>query len=780
MRARAGVATILATFAFMCVAAACGFGVDLDGLFADGTGDGGPPGEGGLDGGDEGGAEAGIPSIEVQQLAMGTNFGCGRRIDGTIMCWGEHERSGELGDGLKVSSSVPVLVKDVADATDLAVGQHHGCVVRRAGAVACWGRNDLRQLGDGTTTDSPTPHNVVQLADAKQLALGYGFSCALKTDGTVQCWGDNVKGQLGDGSVTPRSQPAPVTGIADATQIVAMEQSACALVKSGEVLCWGFNNVGQVGSPPPADAKVPIKVAGLTGVMSLGASADANHVCAVTTAGEVRCWGNGGNGQLGNAKAQDSAMPVSAISINDAVGVTTGTRFTCTARKSGSVACWGYNGWRQLGLGDATATDDVSTPLPVSGLTGVKQVVAGEAHACALLADGKHVSCWGSNIGHGLGRGTRVSSDVPVKVTTPGATVRIALGGQHGCAIDAMGALSCWGNNELRQQTIKTYLATGTATVVPGIAGVTRAAAGDLHTCALSNGQIKCWGNGQYGQLGNGATPYIEPTPAVFAAGATATDVGGSGSATCALLANTDVVCSGSNDGLRLGGPGPSTSTPVRVPTAIDPDAGAEAGAPPLGATKLSVSPYHACVIRAGGVVTCWGYNGNGECGSSGPNQTAAVDVALPSPAVEIAAGSGHTCAILQDGSLQCWGGNNHGQVTGGMPNGPALRVVDLGGKKATAVTGGDDHTCALLVDGTISCWGKGAEGQLGNGIRADATTPSAVKNLTKVKAIEARHDRTCAIVEDGSAYCWGDNRSGELGDGAVMTTGAPAPVVGY
>jgi alpha-tubulin suppressor-like RCC1 family protein len=85
-----------------------------------------------------------------------------------------------------------------------------------------------------------------------------------------------------------------------------------------------------------------------------------------------------------------------------------------------------------------------------------------------------------------------------------------------------------------------------------------------------------------------------------------------------------------------------------------------------------------------------------------------------------------------------------------------------------------------LLVDGTISCWGKGAEGQLGNGIRADATTPSAVKSLTKVKAIEARRDRTCAIVEDGSAYCWGDNRSGELGDGAVMTTGAPAPVVGY
>jgi alpha-tubulin suppressor-like RCC1 family protein len=780
MRGRVGVATTLATFAFMCVAAACGFGVDLDGVFADGTGEGGTPVEGGAEAGLEAGVEAGIPTIELQQVSLGINFGCGQRIDGTVMCWGQDDGAGELGDGMKRSSSVPVLIKDVTDAVDVAAGQRHACAVRRGGTVACWGANSFRQLGDGTTTDAPTPRDVVALVDATRVVSGYSFSCALKKDATVHCWGDNVKGQLGDGTLTPRSQPAPVTGLADVTQVVAMEQSACALVKSGEVLCWGFNNQGQVGSPPPTDAKVPVKVAGLTGVASLGASGLANHVCAVLQTGELRCWGAGGSGQLGNAKAQDTAVPVTALTINDAVSVTTGARFTCTSRKGGTAACWGTNAWRQLGLGDNAAADDVSTPLPVNGLADVKKVIAGYTHTCALLGDGKHLSCWGGNIGHGLGRGTVVSSDVPVKTTAPGTTVGFALGGQHSCAIGAQGAFSCWGNNELRQQSLTTYLATGTATAVPAITGVTRGSSGDLYTCALSSGQIKCWGNAQYGQLGYGAAPYIEATPQIFAAGATAIDVGAGSNFTCALLADSDVVCSGPNDGLRLGGPGPAATSPVRVPTNADPDGGAEAGAPPLGATKLAVGRFHTCVLRAGGVVTCWGYNNSGECGVPSGGSTTPVDVTLPTSAKDVASGDAHTCVILADGSVRCWGANNHGQVTGGVADGPSLRTPDLGGKKATSIVAGDDHTCALLEDGSISCWGKGVLGQLGNGVRADATSPAAVKNIATAKAIQARADRTCAALVDGSAFCWGDNHSGELGDGAVMTTGTPSPVLGY
>ena len=39
----------------------------------------------------------------------------------------------------------------------------------------------------------------------------------------------------------------------------------------------------------------------------------------------------------------------------------------------------------------------------------------------------------------------------------------------------------------------------------------------------LIAGQVRCWGGGQYGNLGNGSSPYIEATPQVFGVG-TASD----------------------------------------------------------------------------------------------------------------------------------------------------------------------------------------------------------------------------------------------------------------
>ncbi len=87
MRARVGVAASLAAFALVGVAA-CGFGVDLDGLF-DGTSDGdGGPDAPILDGGPDALVEAGIPSVEVEQLSLGSKLRLRPGIDGTVMCWG--------------------------------------------------------------------------------------------------------------------------------------------------------------------------------------------------------------------------------------------------------------------------------------------------------------------------------------------------------------------------------------------------------------------------------------------------------------------------------------------------------------------------------------------------------------------------------------------------------------------------------------------------------------------------------------------------------------------
>jgi alpha-tubulin suppressor-like RCC1 family protein len=787
MRARVGVATGLVAAAFFGVAA-CGFGVDLDGLFG-AAGDGGASGDGAADGGEGGVAEAGIPSIEVQQLAAGDGFTCGRRIDGTVMCWGEDNSRGRLGDGQKRSSSVPVLVKDIADSVDVAAGPDHACIVHKTGTVSCWGNNEGRQLGDGTTTSSPTPVNVVQLVDAQQLALGSASSCAVKKDATVHCWGDNSSGQLGDGSLTPRSQPAPVTGVTGAKQVAAIDATACALTTAGEVFCWGKNNVGQAGTTPGPNVVTPVKVA-IAGVASIGLGGSGNF-CAALQSGAVMCWGYGNNGNLGNSKTDQSETPVAVLSVSDAAGVTVGGGHGCAWRKSGAVACWGLNDWRQLGIGDATPPGSINTPLPVDSVMGVKQLAAGSHHTCALLADGIHISCWGLNIGGTLGRGTRVLSDVPVKVASAATFATLAHGGSHSCALDPAGALSCWGSNELRQYLDKTFLASGTPTPVPGFTGVTRAALGELHTCILSGGQVQCWGGGQYGNFGNAMTPYIETTPQTFIVpgGVSVTDIGAGYFYTCALLADGEIACTGLADDSRLGfdtgGGNRSTPALITAPGGAQPvDAGAEAGPPPpaaLGATKMSIGRTHACALRAGGIATCWGTNWSGQCGIGGSNGTLPVDVPVLTGLKDIAPGGGHTCALLADGSVRCWGANGNGQLTGGAGDGPALRTPDLGGKTAKAIATGDSHSCALTTDGTVLCWGRGTSGQLGNGVRSDATSPVVVKNLpTTIKSISARGERTCAILDDGSAFCWGNNRIGELGEGAVMTTGVAAPVVGY
>ena len=183
--------------------------------------------------------------------------------------------------------------------------------------------------------------------------------------------------------------------------------------------------------------------------------------------GAVMCWGYGSYGNLGNSKSDNSATPVGVLSISDAVGVAVGGGHSCAWRKSGAVACWGLNDWRQLGIGDTTTTGSVSTPLPVDVVTGVKQVAGGAHHTCALFTDGKHISCWGENVGGTLGRGTRVVSDVPVKVAASSTLASLSLGGNHSCAVDSAGALSCWGSNEYRQYLEKTFLASGTPTPVP-------------------------------------------------------------------------------------------------------------------------------------------------------------------------------------------------------------------------------------------------------------------------------------------------------------------------
>ncbi len=335
------------------------------------------------------------------EVAPGEVHTCARRPDGNVKCWGD-DVQGQTGTG-GIDGGIlraPTAVKDLADATAIASGGKHSCVVRASGKVSCWGFNLDGQLGNGqTNARALAPVDVAGLTDATMITAGGNFSCAIRAGGSVVCWGGGLSGQLGGGSSTTRPQPTPVTNLNDALAIAAGESHACAVRSAGRVVCWGDGASGQLGTGTTAPSNVPVIVPGLEGVV--GVAAGARHTCALRATGQVSCWGANGHGQLGNgaANATPNASPVVVASVEDATDVAAGATHSCAVRRSGGVVCWGGGGAGQLG--DGTARPDASTPTPtpvvVQGLAAAATALgAGAEHSCAALASGQ-IACWGSN-----------------------------------------------------------------------------------------------------------------------------------------------------------------------------------------------------------------------------------------------------------------------------------------------------------------------------------------------------------------------------------------------
>ena len=214
---------------------------------------------------------------KVTAVAAGALHSLALTSTGTVLAWG-YNVDGELGDGSTTNSDVPVKVNlpPGTKVTAVAAGGYYSLALTSTGAVLAWGYNADGELGDGNRTSSDVPVKVKLPAGRKVTAVaaggllegvgadtvGPGHSLAVTSTGAVLAWGYNADGELGDGNRTNSDTPVKVKLPAGrkVTAVAAGELNSLAVTSTGGVLAWGGNNFGQLGNASYEGSDVPVHV----------------------------------------------------------------------------------------------------------------------------------------------------------------------------------------------------------------------------------------------------------------------------------------------------------------------------------------------------------------------------------------------------------------------------------------------------------------------------------------------------------------------------------------
>jgi alpha-tubulin suppressor-like RCC1 family protein len=368
--------------------------------------------------------------------------------------------------------------------------------------------------------------------------------------------------------------------------------------------------------------------------------------------------------------------------VPDATVTTTGST-SCLVTSDHRGFCWGENIFGTVGNGTA-GPDPVLAPDQVPGRW--RSIVVNDSSACGIKADGTGW-CWGL-----------VGTATPTQV--PGQWSSLEPGGYLVCGIKAAGSLWCWGGNTLGQ--------TGTGSsdgFVPAPTRVGPASArwatvtnASTSACAIrTSGRAFCWGDDQFGQVGNGAATGNVLSPFSLGSGWTQID------------ARQNVAC-GVQDGVGrcwgynyYGGAGNGA-----------------AGDPPYADV---VSPT---AVAGGGTWSRILPDGN------------------------------LTCGVRTNGSGWCWGGDGLGA---GSTVTASTSPVSVGAGRWRSIDPGAASACGVRVNGSLWCWGSNSVGTVGDGTTSDRDVPTRLDGTWTSAGIGT--NTTCAVATDNSVWCWGQNYFG-------------------
>jgi alpha-tubulin suppressor-like RCC1 family protein len=404
---------------------------------------------------------------------------------------------------------------------------------------------DANQPRDASNPPETAPTEAGAEADAPvaySLTAGADDNCVVR-QGRVYCWGlHNDYGQLGaapDASPLPRPRPIDQQtssfGRPDevrmATTTDRHSNFACARA-AGAVYCWGFGEVDQRGADFGSNDGPQITLVPFLGADATQVALGGAHACglrATADAGNVYCWGWTGDDATGLRDGLGAGHHVTGVPA--LAFVAGGGEFTCgITQADGHVVCWGRSlEWRagqeptdqaSADAGCTNGIDCLARTITLPGGVVPVSLALGECHGCALSSAGA-VYCWGANdrgqlgasvdpssacpglsplqTGYCNGMQTGACTWTPVRAL-PGHAMAVTAGFTHTCAVMDDGSAMCWGSNDSGQvgtgDMSDVYLPRVVLDPTTGAAplSVSAIAAGGTHTCALSGGDLYCWG----------------------------------------------------------------------------------------------------------------------------------------------------------------------------------------------------------------------------------------------------------------------------------------------
>ena len=338
------------------------------------------------------------------------------------------------------------------------------------------------------------------------------------------------------------------------------------------------------------------------GVELASISSGQAHSCGITRNGVAFCWGDGRNGELGNADSVVARFPVQVPGRERFVSIGAGGAFTCALTRTGDLLCWGkaqpVPGWPA----GRTSPARLTLERPASSLS------VGLRHACVLDRDG-YASCWGWNVDGEAGAGA-AGLDLPI-VPSPSRVAgehrfdALSAGASFTCGVDVEGGVWCWGSNAdgvlgesapERCGDVEPVPCSTRPVRIPLPGRAAQVSSGSGHACALAHsGRIYCWGTNSSGQLGYLGPPVPgEAHEVPFPAGERFVLLSSGGLSSCAIAESRHLWCWGA-DLVNMGGKvrHPDDYAPRQVGTSRY--------------TAVAVGRAHYCALDGGGALNCWG-----------------------------------------------------------------------------------------------------------------------------------------------------------------------------